>query len=106
MNHIESEQLVSLQNEPDMFCSLRVTWLPFVAGAELPFFAQNDCPFLFPLGIPGAEDDKLLVVIDEGPALRPVPAGGPTALDKLFSVHAVSLCSLIKKHFIGKCSQE
>lgn len=94
MNHIESEQLVSLQNEPDMFCSLRVTGLPFVAGAELPFFAKNDCPFLFPLGIPGAEDDKLLIVIDERPAPRPVPAGGSATLNKLFSVHDASLSSL------------
>lgn len=79
-------------------------WPPGGIGLEKANLTHSLMLFGFPLTIviiPGSEDDKLLVVIDERPAPRPVPAGGPTTLDKLFSVHTVSLCSLIEKHFIG-----
>lgn len=33
-----------------------------MTGAEFPLFAQNDRPFFFPFGIPGTEDDKLLIM--------------------------------------------
>lgn len=106
MYHIKGEELISLQNETNVFDGLRITGLFFMTGAEFPLFAQNDRPFFFPFGILGTEDNKLLIMIDERPAPRPVPAGGPTTLDKLFSVHADSPCSLIEKHFIGNCRQE
>lgn len=65
MNHIEGEQVVSLQNKTDMFDSLSITGLFFMARTEFPLFAQNDRALLFPFGIPGTEDDKLLIMIDE-----------------------------------------
>lgn len=65
MHHIEGEEFISLQNETNVFISLRITGLFFMAGAEFPLFAQNDRPLFFPFGIPGTEDNKLLIMIDK-----------------------------------------
>nr|URZ93978.1 hypothetical protein [Citrobacter freundii] len=65
MNHIEGEEFVSLQNETDMLDGLSITGLFFMTGTEFPVFPQNNCAFFFPFGIPGTENDKLLIMIDE-----------------------------------------
>lgn len=62
MHHIKGEELISLQNETNVFDGLRITGLFFMTGAEFPLFAQNDLPFFFPFAIPGTEDDKLLIM--------------------------------------------
>ena len=58
-----------------------------VTGVESPFFPQYDCALLVALDIPCAEDDQLVIMIDERPAPGPVTTGGPPALDELFAVH-------------------
>ncbi|EFS3370491.1 hypothetical protein P4W48_004044 [Salmonella enterica] len=62
MHHIKGEELISLQNETNVFDGLRITGFFFMTGGEFPLFAQNDRPFFFPFGIPGTEDDKLLIM--------------------------------------------
>lgn len=58
-------------------------------GVESPFFPQYDCALLVALDIPCAEDDQLVIMIDERPAPGPVTTGCAAAQDELFSVHVL-----------------